>query len=302
VIRNLQKGIFMKIGAVYPQIELHGDPQALDQIGRSVESLSYDHLLMFDHVVGAAHENRNPPLWGPYTDKDPFHDPMVAFGYLAGITQRIELVTGVLILPQRQTALVAKQAAEVDLLSGGRLRLGVGSGWNYVEYDALGQDFESRGPRLSEQIVLLRRLWSEPLLTFEGSFDRIDRANIVPRPNRRIPIYCGGFSEPAYRRAAKLADGFIFAGSLAKRALPGWDRIQQHLVEEGRPVAEFGRHLIVQNDRGCGYKVDDAVDILRQWQDAGGTHASITTMGLGYSSVEQHINHLAKVQQGLGRA
>src|SRR6202007_2700383 len=121
----------MKIGAVYPQIELNGDPVAVDRIGRAVEALGYDHIVMYDHVVGAVHENRNPPLWehGPYTDKDPFHDPLVVFGYLAGITKRIELVTGVLILPQRQTVLVAKQVTDIDLLSGGRLRLGVGSGW-----------------------------------------------------------------------------------------------------------------------------------------------------------------------------
>ena len=164
----------MKIGATYPQIELGGDPVAIGRIGRAVEELGYDHLVMYDHVVGAVHENRNPPLWehGPYTDKHPFHDPFVAFGYLAAITKRIELVTGVIILPQRQTVLVAKQATDVDLLSGGRLRLGVGSGWNYVEYDALGEDFAVRGPRLTEQIEYLRMLWSQPLVT-------LDRKSVV---------------------------------------------------------------------------------------------------------------------------
>src|SRR5262249_9193369 len=134
----------MKIGAIYPQIELNGDPEAVDKIARTVEALGYDHLLMYDHVVGALHECRDPPLWGPYTERDPFHDPFVAFGYIAAITKRIELVTGIIILPQRQTVLVAKQATDVDLLSGGRLRLGVGSGWNYVEYDSLGESFEKR--------------------------------------------------------------------------------------------------------------------------------------------------------------
>src|SRR5262249_49955317 len=160
-------------------------------------------------VLGAAHENRDPPLMA-YDENDPFHDPLVAFGYLAAITKRLELVTGVLILPQRQTALVARQAAHVDLLSGGRLFLGVGTGWNYVEYDALGHDFGSRGRRMDEQIPYLRRLWSETVISFEGEFDRIDRANLAPRPRRSIPIYCGGMVPAAYRRAARLADGFIF--------------------------------------------------------------------------------------------
>ena len=148
----------MKIGVVYPQTELKGDPIAVKEIGLATENLGYDHLLAYDHVVGATHDDREPELWGPYTNEDPFHCPFTMFSYLAGVTQNIELVTGVIILPQRQTALVAKQTTDVDLLSGERLRLGVGTGWNYVEYDALGQDFSQRGPRLSEQIELLRNI------------------------------------------------------------------------------------------------------------------------------------------------
>ena len=153
----------MKIGVVYPQTELEGNPIAVKEIGLATEDLGYDHLLVYDHVVGAIHEDREPKLWGPYTNEDPFHCPFTMFSYLAGITQKIEFVTGVIILPQRQTALVAKQTTDIDLLSGERLRLGVGTGWNYVEYDALGQDFSERGPRLSEQIELLRKYWSEDL-------------------------------------------------------------------------------------------------------------------------------------------
>src|SRR3984957_18542098 len=147
------------IGVVYPQTELRGDPEAVRRIGRAVEDLGFDHLSAYDHVLGAVHADRNPPLTGPYTEHDPFHDPFVMFAYLAGITQRLQFVTGILILPQRQTVLVARQAADLDLLSGDRLRLGVGIGWNYVEYTALGQDFHARGKRLAEQVELLRRLW-----------------------------------------------------------------------------------------------------------------------------------------------
>jgi probable F420-dependent oxidoreductase len=293
----------MKIGAVYPQIELNGDPVAVDRIGRAVEALGYDHLLMYDHVVGAVHENRNPPLWeyGPYTDKDPFHDPLVAFGYLAGITKRIELVTGVLILPQRQTVLVAKQATDVDLLSGGRLRLGVGSGWNYVEYDALGEDFATRGPRLTEQIGYLRRLWAEPLLSFNGKFDSLDRGAIIPRPKRQIPIWCGGFAEPSFKRAAKIADGYIFGASV-EIGLLGWERVRHHIKEAGRPVEGFGAEYLLQSATAGGLSVKEGLDSMKRWQDAGGTHVSVVTMGLGYKSIEQHIDHLAEFRQRLSAA
>lgn len=294
----------MRIGAVYPQIELGGDPQALDEIGRAVEALGYEHILFYDHVVGAVHEDRDPPLWerGPYTDKHPFHDPLTAFAYLAGVTRRIAFVTGILILPQRQTVLVAKQCADIDLLCGGRLRLGVGTGWNYVEYDCLGQDFHSRGRRLTEQIGYLRRLWAEPLVSFEGRFDRMDRANINPRPRRQIPILCGGFAEPAYRRAAQLADGFIFAASLANGALPGWTRVRELLKGADRRVEAFMAHYIVQDDFARGLDPRAVVDAIRRWRDAGGTHASVVTMGLGLATARQHIDHLAAVREGLETA
>jgi probable F420-dependent oxidoreductase len=290
----------LKIGAVYPQTELQGDPAALDRFARAAEEMGFDHILMYDHVLGAARVERDPPLWerGPYTDQDPFHDPMVAFGYIAGITRRIELITGILILPQRQTALVAKQATDVDLLSGGRLHLGVGTGWNYVEYDALGQDFHRRGERLSEQIPYLRRLWGEPLVTFEGTFDRIDRASILPRPRRQIPIYCGGYTEPAYRRAAKLADGFIFAGGLeASRA--GWTRIQELLKQEGREAGGFRAQFIGQSGTGGGATAEETIDWLRRWEDGGGRYASVVTMRLGLKDVEAHIDYLESIRARL---
>jgi probable F420-dependent oxidoreductase len=173
----------MKIGLIYPQNEL-GDPAAVKAIGLAAEEMGYDHLVAYDHVLGATHD-REPKLWGPYTEKHPFHDPFVMFAYLAGLTERIELVSGVLILPQRPTALVARQAADLDLLCGERFRMGVGVGWNYVEYDALGQDFATRGRRIAEQVPLLRRLWSEPLVTFDGEFDKIDRASTLPHHRRK---------------------------------------------------------------------------------------------------------------------
>jgi probable F420-dependent oxidoreductase len=184
----------MEIGVAYPQHESRGDPAAVRRFGRAVEDLGFDHLLAYEHVLGAVHADRTPRLTGPYTERDPFHDPFVMFGYLAAITERIRFVTGVLVLPQRQTALVARQATDVELLSGGRLRLGVGVGWNHVEYEALGQDFHTRGARQEEQIQLLRRLFTEPVVDFSGHFDRIDRASLVPKPGGSIPIWLGGAS------------------------------------------------------------------------------------------------------------
>ena len=183
----------MKIGVVYPQIELNGDPDSVRQIALATEELGFDHLLAYDHVVGAVHADRDPKLMGPYNEQHPFHDPFVLFSHVAAITTRIELVTGVIILPQRQTALVAKQAAGVDLFSGERFRMGVGTGWNHVEYDALGQDFATRGKRCDEQIEYLRRLWTGEVLDWTGDFDRVERGNSLPAPKRQIPLWVGGF-------------------------------------------------------------------------------------------------------------
>jgi probable F420-dependent oxidoreductase len=284
----------MKIGVVYPQTELRGDPEAVRMIGTTVESLGYDYLLAFDHVLGATHD-REPKLTGPYTEQHPFHDPLVMFAHVAALTHRIELVTGVIILPQRQTVLVARQAADLDLLSGGRLRLGVGIGWNYVEYDALGQSFKTRGRRADEQMALLRRLWSEPLVSFEGEFDRIDRAALNPRPARRIPLWVGGFSEAAYRRAARLGDGFIFVGA-EERAAEGWARIEQQLREAGRPIEGFGKEIVLGRMLKSPRDIAARVAACRA---AGYTHVAVDTMGKGLASAQAHCDFIAEVRQRL---
>lgn len=286
----------MQTGVIYPQTELGGSPAALGAIGQAAEELGYDYLLMFDHVVGVSREGREAALMALYSDKDPFHDPLVAFAYLSGLTKRLGFATGVLVLPQRPTALVARQAADVDLVSGGRLRLGVGVGWNPIEYQALGQDYHRRGKRLDEQIPLLRSLWTESSLDFKGQFDRIDQAGINPRPTRSIPIWCGGSSEAAFRRAARLADGFIFSGPFEERILPGWRALQGYLEEEGRSAADFGAEYLVSESM----TVEATVDLIRRWEDAGGTHAGVRTMGLGFTEPQQHIDYLAAVIHRLG--
>jgi probable F420-dependent oxidoreductase len=286
----------VKLGVVYPQNEAHGDPRGVGAIGRAVEELGYDSLLFYDHVVGAEHADREPPLWGPYTEDDSFHDPFVAFGYLAAITSRIELATGVLVLPQRQTVLAAQQAADADLLSGGRVRLGVGTGWNWVEYDALGVPFAQRGARLDEQIALMRRLWAEPLVTFEGRFHALERCCINPRPSRPIPIWVGGFSEAAFRRGGTLGDGFTFAGD-PDAAIPGLARVREHLAAAGRTEEGFGRELILTRARS----VEDVVATTARWRAAGGTGVSVLTQKVGLDSLDAHVDYLGRVKQALDR-
>lgn len=286
----------MKIGVIYPQNELQGEPEAVRRIGLAVEELGYDHLVAYDHVLGATHD-REPKLWGPYTEKDPFHDPFVMFAYLAGITTRLELVTGILILPQRQTVLVARQAADLDLLSHERLRLGVGIGWNYVEYDALGQNFRTRGKRLGEQVALLRRLWSEPLLEFKGAFDRIDRAALNPRPRRAIPIWFGGFADEALRRAAALGDGFIFADGAAD-AFEQLSRLRAFLKEAGRASAGFGFHCNMLRAKSP----QAVVEMASRWRDVGGTHVSVNTMGQSFRTADQHIDYMRSVADAVAHA
>jgi probable F420-dependent oxidoreductase len=279
----------MKVGVIYPQNELQGDPEAVRRIGLAAEELGYDHLVAYDHVLGATHD-REPKLWGPYTEKDPFHDPFVMFAYLAGMTARLELVTGILILPQRQTVIVARQAADLDLLSGERLRLGVGIGWNYVEYEALGQNFRTRGKRLGEQVGLLRRLWSEPLVQFQGAFDRIDRAALNPRPRRVIPIWFGGFAEDALRRAAALGDGFIFADGAAD-AFDQLSSLERFLKEAGRSRESFGLQCNMLRAKSPQAVLETAL----RWRDVGGTHVSVVTMGQSFRTADQHIDYMKRV-------
>jgi probable F420-dependent oxidoreductase len=284
----------MKIGAVYPQKELSGDPAAVRQFGLAAEELGFDYLLAYDHVLGAVHEGRKPPLTGPYTEHDPFHDPLVMFAYLAGITTKLEFATGVLILPQRQTVLVARQAADVDLFSGGRLRLGVGIGWNYVEYEALGENFRTRGAREEEQLGLLRLLFSEDLVDFSGRFDRVDRAALMPKPTRPIPLWLGGSSEAAYDRAARLADGFVYIGSDSGRTTATWRQMQERLKNLDRPVEEFGAEFVTRP--GAAGELAKQADT---WQHAGGTHFAVVTMDQGLKTVDDHVAVLRSAAQEL---
>jgi probable F420-dependent oxidoreductase len=220
---------------------------------------------------------------------------MVLLGYVAAITTRIGLGTGILILPQRQTALVAKQAAEVDILSSGRLRLGIGLGWNYVEYESLNEDFSTKGARVSEQVDLLRRLWTEDLLDYHGDWHRIDRASILPRPNRQIPIWFGGFKEPALKRAARIGDGFIFSGR-PERLIDAAQRLRGYLADAGRESEPFGFEAFVEYGRGPENWLSD----IEEYERAGFTHVAMRSINAELSGPQAHIDVLAEYAAAVG--
>jgi probable F420-dependent oxidoreductase len=286
----------MRIGVVFPQTEIGADPGAVRAYAQRAEELGFEHLLAYDHVVGADTSVHQP--WnGPYDVDTTFHEPLVLFGYLAGLTSRIELTTGIVILPQRQTALAAKQAAEVDLLTGGRFRFGVGIGWNAVEYEALGKEFTNRGRRLDEQVPLLRRLWTERAVTFEGTYERVTAAGIAPLPVQRpIPVWIGAASAPAYRRAGRLADGWF------PQMSPG-PKLDDALVEVAAGAAEAGRDPSTIGLEGrVNWKgdLDLLVGHIEGWRGAGASHLSINTMGADLGGVDGHLAVLAEAAGALG--
>ncbi len=272
----------MKLGVVFPQTEIGRDPRDVRAYVEAVEATGFDHIAIYDHVLGAAaRENLN----GPYTLADTFHEVMVLFGYMAAITTRVELATEVLVLPQRQTALAAKQAAEIDLLSGGRLRLGVGLGWNWVEYEALGQDFHTRGRRIEEQVDLMRRLWSEPEVTFSGNEHTLSAAGLNPLPTRRIPIWIGATADAGLRRAARIADGWQSELGLGPQLEKNLASLRRYLDEYGRDQASFG----IAGEVGFGAP---GVEEAREWERLGATHVSVTTMGAGLATPQEHVASL----------
>jgi probable F420-dependent oxidoreductase len=283
----------MQIGVVFPQTELGGDVGAVRAYGQAVAELGFGHVLAYDHVLGADPEIHQP-WFGPYDVTTTFHEPFVLFGYLAALTD-LELVTGVIILPQRQTALVAKQAAEVDLLTGGRFRLGVGVGWNPVEYEALGQRFDRRGRRLDEQVGLLRALWTDRTVSFEGDFDRVTGAGLSPMPIQQpIPIWFGGQSDPAYRRIGRLADGWF------PQVRPGPDLdAALEVIAESAAAAGRSPEDIGMEGRAAWSPVDPDrfARQVERWRSLGATHLSVDTMRAGLATVNDHIDALAQAAE-----
>jgi probable F420-dependent oxidoreductase len=284
----------VNIGVVFPQTEIGADRGAVRTFAQRVEELGFSHVLAYDHVLGA-----DPAVhagWsGPYDVHTTFHEPFVMFGYLAGLTS-LELVTGIIILPQRQTALVAKQAAEVDLLTGGRFRLGVGLGWNAVEYEALGKSFADRGRRMDEQVELMRRLWTEPVVTFGGAYETVTGAGLAPLPVQRpIPVWFGAQSHRAYMRIGRLADGWF-------PQLPPDARLDEARQVIAAAAEEAGRDpaTIAMEGRVSWGGAEKLIDHVGRWQAAGASHVSINTMRLGLGGVDGHLKALAEAAEALG--
>jgi probable F420-dependent oxidoreductase len=286
----------VKIGVVFPQTEIGADPGAIRGYAQRVQELGYRHVLAFDHVLGA-----DPAVhrgWtGVYDVSSAFHEPLVLFGYLAGLTS-LELVTGIIILPQRQTALVAKQAAEVDLLTGGRFRLGIGLGWNAVEYEALGKNFSDRGRRVSEQVTLLRRLWTERSVSFDGGYEKVTGAGLAPLPVQRpIPVWFGAHSRRAYVRAGQLGEGWFPQMPPGPRLDQAKAVVEQAAAQAGRDPAGLGMEGRVSWGEGGQDKLAEHAE---SWREAGATHLSVSTMGAGLATVDDHLAALAGAADVLG--
>ena len=285
----------MKIGVVFPQTEIGSDPGAIRAYAQRVEELGFRHLVAYDHVLGvdpAVHQNWS----GPYDMDTTFHEPFVLFGYLAALTS-LELVTGIIILPQRQTALVAKQAAEVDLLTHGKLRLGVGLGWNTVEYEALGKSFSNRGSRMAEQVSLLRHLWTERSVTFGGIHESVTGAGLFPMPVQRpIPLWFGASAHPALVRTGHLADGWFPQVPPGPRLDEAKAVIVQAAEAAGRDPEQIHMEGRVSWSEG---EVDRLVDHVGRWRSAGASHVSVNTMGAGLGSVDHHLAALTRTAEAL---
>jgi probable F420-dependent oxidoreductase len=284
----------MHFGVVFPQTEIGADPAAIRDFAQAAESLGYNHIVAYDHVIGANPGSR--PGWRPpYTHKDTFHEPFVLFGYLAGLTSKIELVTGIIILPQRQTVLVAKQAAAVDVLSHGRLRLGIGIGWNPVEYEALGENFHNRGRRSEEQIEVMRLLWKNELVTYEGRWHKITDAGLNPLPVRRgIPVWFGGSDDRALRRLARLADGWFPLLDPDDKCRAAIEKIRSYARSAGRDPNTIG----IEGRIPVGQGAPEAwLKRIAAWKQLGATHVTVNTMKAGLASATAHIDAIERFRE-----
>jgi len=281
----------MEIGTVFPQLEIGDDPETIGDYARRIEAAGFEHLLSYDHVLGVN------PAWddweGPYDNADAFHEPLTTFSYLAGVTDSLEFVTGILILPQRQTALVAKQAAQVDRFADGRFRLGVGVGWNPHEYVALGEEFGERGRRIEEQVEVLRALWTESVVDFEGEYHRIEDLGINPRPVQQpIPLWMGGMADPVKRRVGRLADGWL------PQFQPGDEGVEDDLADVYEAAEEAGRD---PDDVGLHGRIwavpgeeEETVERARAWQDLGADYLAVSTM---YQDLDGPDDHAALLEE-----
>lgn len=285
----------MKVGIIFPQTEYGSDPGAVREFAQTAEDLGFSHILTYEHVLGV---DPNRPSWkGIYSLDDPFLEPISLLSFWAGFTERISFLTGILILPQRQTVLAAKQAATLDVLSGGRLRLGVGNGWNEPEYIALGKNFHNRGGRIEEQIELMRILWTERLVNFSGQWETVEDAGMNPLPIQQpIPIWFGGHADPVVRRAAQMGDGWIPTYRTAEDAEPHLDKLREYLDEAGRSFSEFGIEARLHYREGDPKRLGKS---MQDWQKAGATHIGLNTMRSRLNGPAEHLEAMRTFAESL---
>ena len=285
----------MQIGAVFPHNEIGTDPGAIKAYAQGVEAMGITHLLIYDHVLGAD-PDREGGFRGPYDKDVAFHEPFTTFAFIAGVTDKIDLITTVMILPQRQTVLAAKQAAEVALLSNNRFKLGIGVGWNELEYVGLNETFNNRGRRQEEQVDVMRKLWSEDSLDYTGEYHRIDKASINPRPSKTIPIWFGGSSPALLDRVARLGDGWIPLMGANDKAKACIDTIKQTRKAAGLSFANFGIQAQAQYAGGSPERWRKHAEA---WREMGCTHLAIATHNAGPTNVDGHLARIGEYQQAL---
>lgn len=285
----------MQIGAVFPHNEIGTDPGAIKAYAQGVEAMGITHLLIYDHVLGAD-PDREGGFRGPYDKDVAFHEPFTTFAFIAGVTDKIDLITTVMILPQRQTVLAAKQAAEVALLSNNRFKLGIGVGWNELEYVGLNETFNNRGRRQEEQVDVMRKLWSEDSLDYTGEYHRIDKASINPRPSKTIPIWFGGSAPALLDRVARLGDGWIPLMGANDKAKACIDTIKQTREAAGLSFDNFGIQAQAQYAGGSPERWRKHAEA---WREMGCTHLAIATHNAGPTNVDGHLARIGEYQQVL---
>lgn len=287
----------MQYGAFFPTRDMPADRIQIRDWAQAAEEIGFDYIEVSDHVLGADRD-AIPGFEGPYDADDSFHETFTTIAYMAAITEKVGFASGVLILPQRQTALVAKQAAQVDILCGGRLRLGVGVGWNPVEYAALGEDWSTRGRKQEEQVQLMNQYWTQRTVTFDGEFDQVAHAGVNPLPIQRpIPVWFGGGVDAVLKRAAKYGQGWIPLGNPGRTSMQMLEKLHGYLRDEGRDPAGFGVEAWIRHNLGGPDDWRKAVDT---WRDAGASHATFYTSGQGVGGLETQIAAMQQFKDAMG--
>lgn len=286
----------MKFGAVFPQIEIGSDPIAIRDYAQGVEDIGFDYLLTYEHILGADRE-AYPDQSFLYDYKDAFHEPFVTFAYLVGFTTSLEFATGILVLPQRDVRLVAKQATQLSLLSGGRFRMGVGAGWNRAEALSLNSDFGTRGKRMNEQLELLEKLFTDELVDFEGDYHQVKACGLNPRPSMVPEIWVGGTADAVLRRTARFAQGWMPATLPRGKDVEILEKLHDYLRECGKDPKNFGLDArIVLAKFGERERFEE----YQRWEKLGATHFRCNTMGLGFTKPDQHLKALEEFLQLVG--